>query len=241
MPDGTMPISLQDKQKMIAELFPNMNQDSRDRKTQSKEIKSLEDAVERSTAKLFFGSPELLPKSDNVIDKLPRDEWIPHFAWTDSLEDASDRINLPHEDYPDRVDRTTDALKKFTENYFSNLDNPPHTWILNQIHSLVFDDEPFRGRFRDCQVYIGRHVPPPHYRLPDLMNELESITGRLDSVKKLYEWYFRFETIHPYQDGNGRVGGIVVASISNALSDGKQWIAPAKYGDTYGSLEFMLT
>ena len=51
-----------------------------------------------------------------------------------------------------------------------------------------------------------------------LMQELEQETYEITNIESLLIWYYRFEQIHPFQDGNGRVGGIVVAAISQALN-----------------------
>jgi Fic family protein len=39
----------------------------------------------------------------------------------------------------------------------------------------------------------------------------------VNNEEELVWWYMLFETIHPFQDGNGRVGGIVVAIMSYSL------------------------
>ena len=45
----------------------------------------------------------------------------------------------------------------------------------------------------------------------------------------LLDWYSDFETIHPFQDGNGRVGGVVVAVYSNLWSTEGKYLAPCQY------------
>ena len=47
------------------------------------------------------------------------------------------------------------------------------------------------------------------------MNQLEAAYLDLDlHTENLIHWYSDFETIHLYQDGNGRTGGIIVAAFS---------------------------
>ena len=45
-----------------------------------------------------------------------------------------------------------------------------------------------------------------HFKLVDYMLDVaeEKIT-----IKEIIEFHFRFERIHPFQDGNGRVGRII--------------------------------
>jgi Fic family protein len=75
------------------------------------------------------------------------------------------------------------------------------------------------GRFRDRQGWIGGrsphdavYVPPPESSVPALMNDLLSFTNSttLDAASQSAVVHAQFETIHPYGDGNGRVGRLLV-------------------------------
>lgn len=77
------------------------------------------------------------------------------------------------------------------------------------------------GEFRRSQVWIGgstpdnaRFVPPLHTRLADLMTELETFIHAdalaTTPLVKAAIIHAQFETIHPFLDGNGRLGRLLI-------------------------------
>ena len=80
------------------------------------------------------------------------------------------------------------------------------------------------GQFRRSQSWIGgsrpgnaRFVPPPQERLGDMMGQLEKFLHD-DPVKtpvliKAALAHVQFETIHPFLDGNGRVGRLLITLL----------------------------
>lgn len=78
------------------------------------------------------------------------------------------------------------------------------------------------GEFRRSQNWIGgtrpgnaRFVPPPPQRVPDAMGALEKFlhdTATPPLLKAAF-WHVQFETIHPFLDGNGRVGRLMVTLL----------------------------
>lgn len=78
------------------------------------------------------------------------------------------------------------------------------------------------GAFRDSQSWIGGSsprdaalVPPPPDRIPELMDDLLTFVNdeSLDPVTQAAVAHAQFETIHPYSDGNGRIGRILIGWI----------------------------
>ena len=71
-------------------------------------------------------------------------------------------------------------------------------------------DQGEAGRYRTIAVRVGRYVPPPPLEVSGLMFELlewwnkESV--KLSPVLSSAILHYRFETIHPFADGNGRTG-----------------------------------
>ncbi|VVC71757.1 Fic/DOC family protein [uncultured archaeon] len=71
------------------------------------------------------------------------------------------------------------------------------------------------GRYRDTPVYIigSPFTPPPAEQVPGMMRKLvaglNSNPERLDPVALAARAHFDFESIHPFADGNGRVGRLL--------------------------------
>lgn len=154
------------------------------------------------------------------FNNLRRTEWNPTFEWVKTAQEAADKINCYHEDYPKYVDITDWVL-----GLLPSADNKIYRTSLVLIHELIFADKSFAGEFRTCNVIVGIHRPPEKEDVEYLMAKLEE-SYTVKDIDDLIEWYKDFETIHPFQDGNGRVGGVIVASYSHKLYPQKGWLAP---------------
>ena len=78
------------------------------------------------------------------------------------------------------------------------------------------------GRFREKQVFVGateriqdaRFVPPPALHVPQCIADLlEYLDARSDDdpLVRTALVHYQFEAIHPFEDGNGRIGRLLVA------------------------------
>lgn len=66
------------------------------------------------------------------------------------------------------------------------------------------------GKFRDCAVYIGGKEAPPFYAIPVLLEEWVKKHWKAKSVNSIKAAHVAFEHIHPFVDGNGRTGRLVM-------------------------------
>ena len=172
------------------------------------------DEATEGTTEETLGIPQPFP-SFQTLRVLP---WEPRFHWVGSLWEAAWAINLPHEDFPERVPDTRRAIRGLLLGY--PVPHPITQEQLLQVHRTIFGDTPHAGTWRDNSVTVALHVPPAPHLLPSLMRQLEqAYRHETDSIERLRHWYSDFETIHPFQDGNGRVGGVVIASLSHIMPD----------------------
>lgn len=74
-------------------------------------------------------------------------------------------------------------------------------------------DQGQSGEFRRIQVWVGGHKPPPPERVEELMDALldwwNGPARELSPVISSAVVHYRFEEIHPFGDGNGRVGRLL--------------------------------
>ena len=100
--------------------------------------------------------------------------------------------------------------------------------LLREMHEILLargrgaDKQP--GEFRRSQNWIGgsrpgnaHFVPPPPDRVPDCMASLERFLHdepeRTERVVKAALAHVQFETIHPFLDGNGRIGRLLITLL----------------------------
>lgn len=100
--------------------------------------------------------------------------------------------------------------------------------LIREIHGFLLQkgrgSDKTPGEFRRSQNWIGGtrpgdafFVPPPPDRVPDAMSALELFMhdrkNRLPILVKAAMVHAQFETIHPFLDGNGRVGRLLIPLI----------------------------
>lgn len=86
-----------------------------------------------------------------------------------------------------------------------------HSILMNSIHSDA-------GIYRNHGVRIvGTYVPTANYlKVPKLMKELvENIKKKnTDTIDHIADIHSRFEQIHPFGDGNGRIGRLIMHAMA---------------------------
>jgi Fic family protein len=105
--------------------------------------------------------------------------------------------------------------------------------LMSQLHATLMrgvrgrDKRP--GELREIPVYVGSptdsaetavFVPPMPPSLPALLSDWEKFANeppRLPALIQCGLLHYQFETIHPYMDGNGRLGRLMIVLYLRAL------------------------
>lgn len=116
--------------------------------------------------------------------------------------------------------------------------------LLRQTHAILMTgvrgENKKPGEFRTSQNWIGVSlknavfIPPHHDYVPDLMSDLEAFLHAEDlfvhPLIRIAIGHYQFETIHPFLDGNGRLGRLM---ISLYLASEGLLVKPALYLSDY--------
>jgi len=106
--------------------------------------------------------------------------------------------------------------KKALELVFKNLqDNKEFDErFIKKINETINRDIKDTEGYRTVQVFIqgSEHIPPEPEKIPNLMNYYvyNYNHDEQDIFKKIAKYHIEFERIHPFEDGNGRTGRLLI-------------------------------
>ena len=103
--------------------------------------------------------------------------------------------------------------------YFAMGDRDPELResLIKQVASQINKNINELDSYRRVPVFIrgAEHVPPAAARVPQAMMELvyaynQAVRSGEDPLRREAEFHIRFERIHPFEDGNGRTGRVLL-------------------------------
>ena len=128
--------------------------------------------------------------------------------------------------------------------------------LMREMHGVLLEQPRGRaktpGEFRRSQVWIGgtrpgnaAFVPPPANELPECLKQLERFlndeSAQTPPLLKAALAHVQFETIHPFLDGNGRIGRLLI--VLQLVADGllrEPLLYPSLYFKTHRSAYYEL-
>lgn len=101
--------------------------------------------------------------------------------------------------------------------------------LIREVHSILLEgvrgEDKYPGEFRRNQNWIGgisinmaTYVPPPVNYMKDLLDNFEKYLHQEDNIPYLLKAaliHAQFEMIHPFLDGNGRIGRLLITFYLN--------------------------
>lgn len=178
------------------------------------------------------GSARVLPNQDLFVDAYVKKEAVLSSQIEGTRSSVSDLYRYEQDQ---KVAPGSDVVE--VSNYVKAMEHgidrlrggfPLSNRLIREIHQILLSrgvgQDKTPGEFRRSQVWLGgtrpgnaEFVPPPHTHVADCMGDLEMfLHAEDDGIPPLVRAalsHVQFETIHPFLDGNGRVGRLLITFL----------------------------
>ncbi|HSW91665.1 MAG TPA: Fic family protein [Candidatus Saccharimonadales bacterium] len=195
--------------------------------------------LSRQTIAKHTEAIRLLGKLDGITQLLPdKNYFLEMFVRKDAssssqiegtqatMMDAIEAANVERgSDLPDDVDDILHYIDALNYGLKRAEDFPFNLRLIRELHEKLMTGarsthNPYPGEFRRSQNWINgtrpdnaRFVPPPAYEMNQALGQFELFIHAEDDYLPLIKaalLHAQFETIHPFSDGNGRTGRMIV-------------------------------
>ncbi|RKZ19548.1 Fic family protein, partial [bacterium] len=194
------------------------------------EMNELLSNADRSIARLD-GITTVLPNPDLFVAMYVQKEAVlsSQIEGTQASLDGVLRFeaNLPVSEDINEIKEVVNYVKALHYGISHLKKEPLSLKLIKEAHKILVKGtrgkEKSPGEFRKTQNWIGPpgasimeayFIPPPPDKVPELMKNLESFILREDPTPPLVKAaiiHAQFETIHPFLDGNGRMGRLLIS------------------------------
>lgn len=195
---------------------------------------SIEDDIKLQTIEKLIEGRLKIKEFDILLEKSPVGEIALNlFSLNESVQ--STKIEGTQATFTDVIESEVTGVKsedlQEVQNYIEALEMgqeilksiPISTRMLHKLHETLLKSSRSSGEYRKIQNFIGpndkiedaTYIPPEPQNIDRLMGNLESYINSyerntLDALLKAAIIHAQFETIHPYLDGNGRLGRVLI-------------------------------
>jgi len=198
----------------------------------SKELQKLLSQADRSLGRLD-GSIETLPNADLFVAMYVKKEAVLSSqieGTQSSLQDVLEaEAQILSPERPRDVDEVFNYIKAMNVGLELLNKLPVSSRLIRKIHQTLLSGvrghQRNPGKFRKIQNWIGPSgcsiheavfVPPPPNHVPEAIKNLEEFLHKEESLPLLIKIglaHCQFETIHPFLDGNGRLGRLLITFL----------------------------
>jgi Fic family protein len=135
-----------------------------------------------------------------------------------SREDVLPEKRDDHQEVNNYINAMNHGLKRIEDGF------PLTSRLMREMHDILMQgvrgEHKTPGEFRKSQNFIGGnapsnaiYVPPAVIDMPDLISDLDKFINIVDGMPELIKIamiHYQFESIHPFLDGNGRIGRLII-------------------------------
>lgn len=213
------------------------------------EMQTLLSRADRALGRLD-GSIQSLPNADLFVFMYVRKEAVLSSQIEGTQASINDVLEVEAKVFnaedPDDVEEVLNYVAALNQGLERLSELPVSVRLIREIHDRLMQgvrgQHHTPGEIRRSQNWIGPRgpglkdatfVPPPHTSLPDLLSNLERYLHQEDQTPILIKVglaHAQFETLHPFLDGNGRMGRLLITFL---LCEREVLIQPVLYLSHY--------
>lgn len=168
---------------------------------------------------------ENMTASKNFIDAYKVKEATETSRIEGTLADMKDVYAATAASPEEKMQRDLEEIRAYLKAWDRALDLlqdlPVGSRLFRETHAVLLDHpcgkDKWPGEIRPIDVWVGRgsYVPPPYRYVPLAMENLDKFIQddkvEMHVMAKMALLHYQFETIHPFVDGNGRLGRMLIS------------------------------